>query len=163
MKEFKNWGKEYKIEFAIKVDKLPTANWTNVFHFIAHDNIIGQYGDHIPAVYIHKSGYFRVSSAVNKDYNFKLGKKYQATIQQFKKQGKYWYEIITDGESYKIENEKPKNFENVKLYASDPWYAPFSSDIGMIQNVKITVPSNDVSGRFFFIIIEQFFKMIFDN
>ena len=70
---------------------------------------------------------------------------------------------VTDGESYKIENEKPKNFENVKLYASDPWYAPFSSDIGMIQNVKITVPSNDVSGRFFFIIIEQFVKMIFDN
>ena len=81
MKEFKNWGKEYKIEFAIKVDKLPTANWTNVFHFTAHDSNNGQYGDRIPAVFIHRNGSFLVCSAVNdnnnfcKDYKFELEKK----------------------------------------------------------------------------------------
>ena len=78
-----------------------------------------------------------------------MGKKYHATIQQFKKDGKYWYEIIADGESsFKIENEKPRSFDNVKLYASDPWHAPFSSNLGIINNVKITVPSIDVPGTY---------------
>ena len=157
MKEFKNWGKEYKIEFAIKVDKLPTANWTNVFHFTAHDSNNGQYGDRIPAVFILKNGKAHICSAVNdeknfcKNYNFELGKKYQATINQFKKDGKYWYEIIIDGKSkFIIENSNPKSFVNVKLYVSDPWHASFSSDLGMIYNVKITVPDIDIPGMYHF-------------
>ena len=153
VKDFKTWGKVYKIEFAIKVDKLPTVELTNAFHFTTNDNNIGKYGDGIPAVYITKSGSFLVCSAVNddnnfcKDYKFELGKKYHATIKQFKKDEKYWYEIIADGESkFKTENGKPRRFANVKLYGSDPWHPPFSSDLGMISDVKITVPSIDAPG-----------------
>ena len=155
--EFKNWGKEYKIEFAIKVDKFTTDERTNVFHFTANDNNIGKYGDRIPAVFIHRNGYFLVCSAFNdhnnfcKDYKFELGKKYHAIIQQFKKDGKYWYEIIADGESkFKAENEKPTNFDNVKLYGSDPWHPPFSSDFGRIYDVKISVPSIVAPGTYIF-------------
>ena len=158
--EFKNWGKEYKIEFAIKVDKFTTDERTNVFHFTANDNNIGKYGDRIPAVFIHRNGYFLVCSAFNdhnnfcKDYKFELGKKYHAIIQQFKKDGKYWYEIIIDGKSeFKIENGNPKSFANVKFYRSDPWYPPFSSDLGMIDDFKITVPATDVLGNTYYFLI----------
>ena len=156
VKEYKNWGKGYKIEFGIKVLKLPNQP-TNILHFSAYNNNNKMYGDRIPAVFIHKEGYARICSAINdeknfcKDLNFELGKKYQATIQQLKKDGKYWYEIITDGESsFKTENGKPKSFANVKLYASDPWHAPFSSDLGIIYNTKITVPVTDVPGTYYF-------------
>ena len=156
VKELKNWGKEYKIEFGIKVMKLP-KHPTNVLHISASDNNDKNYGDRIPAVFIHKEGYARICSAVNdeknfcKDLNFELGKKYQATIQQLKKDGKYWYEIIVDGKSeFKIENKNPKSFENCKLYLSDPWHATFSSDLGMINDLKITVVETDVSGKYYF-------------
>ena len=142
---------------------MTTAEWTNVFHFTAHDNNIGNFGDRIPAVFIHKNGSvesFLVCSAVNddnnfcKDYEFELGIKYQFTIQQLKKDGKYWYEIILDGESaFKTENGNPKSFANVKFYRSDPWYPPFSSDLGMIDDFKITVPATDVLGNTYYFLI----------
>ena len=163
----KNWGKEYKIEFGIKVLKLPSEEWTNVFHFTAYDNNIEKYGDRIPAVFILNNGQAYVCSAINDDknfckvYTFELGKKYQATIQQFKKDGKYWYEIIIDGKSeFKIENGNPKSFANVKFYRSDPWYPPFSSDLGMIDDFKITVPATDVLGNTYYFLIGNS-KLIF--
>ena len=85
-KEFETWGDVFNIELGIKVTKLPVATWTNVFHFSANgDN--EKYGDRIPALYIHKSGYFQVCSAVNdtsycKSINFEPAKHYQMAIIQ---------------------------------------------------------------------------------
>ena len=145
VKEFQNWGKAFKVEFTIKVTKLPTKTWTNVFHFTANNGDRETYGDRIPGLWIHNSGNFYVCSAVSgiTDYakfvNLELGKEHQMTIQQLLEvdsdQGtsRYWYEIILDGESkFLIENRQPKSFANVKLYASDPWYEPFSSDLGHV-------------------------------
>ena len=140
---FQNWGDLFKIEFSIKVTKLPTTTWTNVFHFTAHGNDVTRYGDRIPALYINKGGFFHVCSAVsgNKNYcknvNFVLGKEYQMTIQQLKVLGKFWYEIIMDSASIlKIENSQAQRFSNVKMYTSDPWYPSFTSDLGSITNIR---------------------------
>ena len=67
-----------------------------------------------------------------------LGKKYDITVQQSKKSGKYWYQIFISGEktrSFVI--WKPRKFTNVKCYTSDPWYPPFTSDLGTVSNLKI--------------------------
>ena len=66
--------------------------------------------------------------------------------------GKYWYEIIIDGNSeFKIENKQPKKFCSVKLHANS-----FSSDLGNICNVNITQPQPDGEGllltKLFFLI-----------
>ena len=133
----------YNIEFAIKVTQLPTWTWTNVFHFTA-DKDNGNYGDRIPALFIHKDGHFQICSAVNGEVNyhidfyFKLGKEYQIAIKQYEDMGKYFHEIIIDDVvKDKIQNTQPQNFPNVKLYASNPWIIGFFSDLGNFCKVNI--------------------------
>ena len=145
---YPNWGDLFKIDFSIRVTKLPQETWTNVFHFSADgDNF--NYGDRIPGFWIYNvlniTQYFVISSAINgnsdyqQDFPIVLGKQYQMTIEQFKdSNGKYFYEIVIDGESkFKIENTQAQSFSNVKLYAGDPWYSPFSSDLGSFCDIKI--------------------------
>ena len=143
VKSFQHWGDVFSVDFAIGVTKLPSVNWTNVFHFTVNgDN--ADYGDRIPALWIHKDGYFRISFNINdnqyyhKDFEFVLGQKYHIILKQFIEGEKYWYEVKINGESkYHTENTQPQIYDDVKLYASDPWYEPFSSDLGQICNVKI--------------------------
>ena len=144
VKEFRNWGLEFNIEFSLKVTQLQSADWTNVFHFTADgDNV--KYGDRIPSLYINKGGFFQISSAGNDDKcfilekHFVVGKEHQITIMQWRTRAqKYWYEIIMDGiYVQREENKKPRSFPNVKLYASDPWTPSFGPALGSICNVKI--------------------------
>ena len=145
VKEYQNWGEVFKIEFDIKVTKLPTTEQPiNVFHITANGNY-HQHGDRIPAIWIYRNGDFHISSSINGDldhwnrFAFDLEKMYQIIIQQFKESDKYWYEIIIDSESkYKTENTQLRSFPNVKFYASDPWYEPFSSDFGCVGNITIS-------------------------
>ena len=118
--------------------------YLNVFRLTGTDDNCCDHGDRIPLVSILNTGYFEVSSTVNGNGNyynhflFELGKQYQMSIQQWKQNGTHWYEITIDGISkFKIENNQPKQFSNVELYASDPWYNPFTSDFGSICNIKI--------------------------
>ena len=103
-------------------------------------------GDRVPGLWINKDGhfYFHLTRSDNTDDNyhtnidFVLGKTYHVTIQQSKEGNKYWYEIVIDGVSIlKRENKQPKRFSNVKMYASDPWHAPFTSDLGSISHIKV--------------------------
>ena len=141
---YPNWGDLFKIDFRITVTKLPQETWTNVFHFSADGDHVN-YGDRIPGFWIYNPGYFVISSAINGNSNYYqefpivLGKQYQMTIQQFKdNNGKYFYEIVIDGQSkFKIENTQAQSFSNVKLYAGDPWYSPFYSNLGSFCNITI--------------------------
>ena len=132
----------FNIELGIKVTKLPVETWTNIFHFSANgDN--EKYGDRIPALYIHKSGYFQVCSAVNdtsycKSINFEPAKHYQMAIIQYKASQKFWFVIIVNDEVQLLtQNTHARSFLNVKLYASDPWTASFSSNWGSICNFNM--------------------------
>ena len=123
---------------------MPTATWTMVFRITATDDDCCDLGDRIIHVQINDDGYFSVSSHVNgnsnyyKQFHFEVGKKYHISIQQWKENEKYWYEITIDGLSkFKIENSQPKQFSNVKLYATSPWQAAFTSDFGSICSIKI--------------------------
>ena len=149
VQEIQNWGKLYSVEFEITISN-SGEGWINVFHFTAGDSDNENYGDRISAMWIKRNsgseaGRFYIASAISgdknldKDYNYELGKKYQITIKQFKDSGnKYWYEIIINAQSiFKIENTAPESFPNVKVYASDPWYNSFSSNLGSVCNLKI--------------------------
>ena len=140
------WGRLYTVEADITVKKIPTTTWTNIFHFTIKDNHV-KLGDRIPAVWINKAGYFHISSAVNgnrnfvKDFNFDVGEKYHMKIQQFQRDNKIIYEVLINGKPiHSGENTDPKDFENVKVYVSDPWYNPFSSEYGVLENFKYSRP-----------------------
>ena len=146
-KTFLKWGHIFQVEFEITVHALPTDNnLANVFHFTQNsDN--SAYGDRIPALWIYKSGYFKICSAVNGKRNyciwskFDLDEKYHFLIQQYVMNGKIMYKIEKNGQSIaSFENKMAQDFNNVKVYISDPWYKPFTSDYGLLENFKISNP-----------------------
>ena len=150
IQEFQNWGRFFTIDFDIMVTNTTNGSggYSNVFRFTANDENVhhGNYtfGGRIPALFIKHNQFFHICSAINgnpnycQNFDFELEKQYHITIKQFMEGGIIWYEIIIDGESrFKIKNTQPKNFSNVKLYGSDPWYKSFTSDLGIICNVKI--------------------------
>ena len=142
--EFQKWGDVYLVEFDIAVANLPSAE-LNVFRFTSTTGNYNGDGDRIPALFVNNFGKFMFRSSVNNNYNygldvnFELGKMYHVIIrQQIKEDGKYWYEILIDGDSkLKIENKSPRSYTNVKLYASESFNDPFITNIGSICNVNI--------------------------
>ena len=152
IKTYLTWGDVFYIEFDIIVNKLPTLPmgiWTNIFHFSASGADNANYGDRIPAVFIHNNGldysYIQIASAVsgNKnhivDVQFSVGILYKITIRQYKDfHGQHWFEVLVNNKSYKkIVNSQPKIFRNVKLYVSNPWMSSFTADFGNVCNLII--------------------------
>ena len=148
VQEIQNWGKLYMIQFEIIVSNSGDG-WINVFHITADSNK-ALYGDRMPVFFIKRNtynedGYFYIGADISGQkslaiyYDYELEKKYQITIKQSKdSENKYWYEIIINAQSiFKIENTAPESFPNVKVYASDPWYNSFSSNLGSVCNLKI--------------------------
>ena len=68
-------------------------------------------------------------------------KKYHLKIEQFQKDGKIMYQVMINGKTeYSAENTDPKDFENVKVFASDPWHDAFTSEYGILENFKYSRP-----------------------
>ena len=123
-----------------------------MFRFTTLPGIYGSDGDSIPSLFISNDGKFMFRSSVNNNFNhgldidFELNTMYNVSIgQQIDEDGKYWYEILIDGDSkLKIENKNHRSYTNVKLYASDSFVDPFISNFGSICQVKIQPePSNN--------------------
>ena len=116
-----------------------------MFRFTTLPGIYGSDGDSIPSLFISNDGKFMFRSSVNNNFNhgldidFELNTMYNVSIgQQIDEDGKYWYEILIDGDSkLKIENKNHRSYTNVKLYASDSFVDPFISNFGSICQVKI--------------------------
>ena len=72
-------------------------------------------------------------------FTFELGRKYHYTIQQeLKADGQFHLVASVDGSeisNHVIKN--PEDFDNVKLYLSDPWGESFA-DYGTLENFKWT-------------------------
>ena len=117
---------------------------TNVFHFtIGGRN--HQYGDRIPAFFIKRNKKFGIRSAVNEDKNyrqdfdFNMNQQYHIVIRQYYKQyGIYVYQIEIDGQiKHSVDNNNAQVFENVIFYGSDPWRTSFTSEFGLLRNLKV--------------------------
>ena len=135
---FANWGPTYEVSFDITVKSLSFEGWTNVIHFTKEgDN--GEIGNRIPALFLNSDSYFHFCSAVNDQYNYQynydivLDHQYHVII----KQTEDTYSISIDGEIVDSQASQPHEFTNIQFYASNPWYNPFSFDIGMLANLAI--------------------------
>ena len=135
---FANWGPTYEVSFDITVKSLTFEGWINVIHFTKEgDN--GEIGNRIPALFLNSDSYFHFCSAVNDQYNYQynydivLDHQYHVII----KQTDDTYSINIDGEIVDSQASQPHEFTNIKFYASNPWYNPFSFDIGMLANLAI--------------------------
>ena len=70
-------------------------------------------------------------------FYFEFGQKYHIVIQQFPVEDNVKVEI--DGQTvHSKENSQAKSFPGMKLYIADPWYPAFTSNYGLLENLKVT-------------------------
>ena len=102
-----------------------------------------KYGDRTPAIWIHSSKGFLISSAVNGKYSYSkfikplpaLGVWTKIEVGQQFVASKMVYSITIGGRKvFSVTNSKPSEFENVKVFASSSWYSPVN---GFIKNLVI--------------------------
>ena len=152
-------GKEFSVSFELFLDSYPAADvpYVNVLHLTREDD--GQkLGNRIPGLWIKPTKELHESFSINGDWNsvanhaVESGKWNKVEINQKLVDGKvvilisvdtysfihyfqYMFEVLLNGESKRsIENTTPEKYENVKVFASNPWYP--AAD-GKIRNLRI--------------------------
>ena len=160
MLEIPRWGPSYMVSFSIVIKEIPRPwpqnKFASVLHFTTGENV-QHYGNRIPMVWVenfHNQAYIRVNAdCIYGEINFvrrfkvELGKRYDITIKQWKKNDKYWNQIIAPGvptEKFPVYREWLWPFHNVKLFTSDEWYDAFTSDLGELSNLKIENNDGDL-------------------
>ena len=138
------WSVTFTVRF-LDLSGLPLH--CNIIHLTENENS-GSYGNRTPMVYLRSTNsesLMIINSAINSRTIFwRLdapvavdGKTKHVEIhQRYVSGGKYRYFIKINGkETYSIINEDARQFYNVKVYASDPWY---DACPGYIKNLEIT-------------------------
>ena len=105
---------------------------------------IANLGDRNPVIFFHPSRGLRVSSTLSDEKDFfvdltapTIDKWTKIRMSQEMQNGKIKLKfIIDDEEMLSVENSEPVGFENVKVYASDPWNPALP---GFIKNLSIYV------------------------
>ena len=134
------WGKHFSIEADITINTKPN-NWCNVFHFTKGGDNWRQHGNRIPSMWIHKDNKFYIMHSVQGNSNHysrhsvNYGQKFHLLVHQYQNSnGKDYFEIKIDNQSvHLIENTDARDWSNVKVYVSDPWYISFGEH-GTIEN-----------------------------
>ena len=140
-------GKQYSlhVEF-MPNESFSPHGWRSIFHAtISGDKDV--YGSRTPGIWIKYTNgnmFIHITSAINGNMNFyyetpttpvPLNKWLTINISQTKVNDAYHYKIEMDGELvYTVENRQPREFQNVKIYISDPWNI---ADPGYVRNVHI--------------------------
>ena len=142
LKTFPKWGRIFKVEADFTVKKIPVGFNLNVFHFTKGGQN-GALGNRIPNLNLNRDGKIVIVSSVSgnhkhrKFFPIELNTKYHLVIQQYEENGKIMFQIIINGvvKDY-VENTQPLDFDNVKVYVSNPWMEPFNSEYGLLENFK---------------------------
>ena len=135
----------------VSFEVLPTSfqsGWANIIHMsIGNDH--GRYGDRTPGVWFQPSSssattkkltiYSAVNGYPNYRYDstkmFPLNTWIRVKIEQADENGKATFRVYLDDEEvHEMINTQPRDFDNVKVYVSDPWYPP---QAGKIRNLLI--------------------------
>nr|XP_047132657.1 uncharacterized protein LOC100200642 [Hydra vulgaris] len=126
-------------EFLISFDVYPSmfdSGWHNLIHFtIGSDN--DRYGDRVPSISFFENGNLQVASSINgyKNWYFntepvELNKWTNIEVSQIYKDSFYLYTIRINGMVvYSVNNNQSESFEDVKIYASDPWSKVYNGSI----------------------------------
>ena len=124
----------WKVSFEIKPLGI-IKRWSNIIHATIGGNF-GKHGDRIPGIWFQRSSTkFIVCSALNENSNYcrrinsplPLNQYSKVIVQQVQSlpDYQYYYQVYINGKKVlNVVNKNPKVFNNVKYYASDPWYTP---------------------------------------
>ena len=140
--------KEWRVSFEFKA-----TSYGKGLRQILHMTIGGKghgssakYGDRIPAIWTHPTRGFYISSGVDgKVSYYKWFKGLLPTIGQwvsieigqelsFELSKIVYYIMIGGKRLLSVENSKPSEFENVKVYSTSPWYSAVG---GYIRNLVV--------------------------
>ena len=134
-------------EFAIRFE-VNASSFSNVWHNLLHMTKGGNDKDHgnrIPYVGIH-DGSLAISYSVNDDDNYHkrvhINKNEWISFevsQTHERTGEYRYKVLmneVEQEAFSAINEKPRDFEHVGVFASDPWHPSFD---GLIRNIEVCI------------------------
>ena len=148
--------KEWKVSFEIKPTDYSFGGYSNVLHLTIGGKGLGssaKVGDRVPAIWIHKTRGVIVSSARNgraaytttiKGLLPPAGKWTAIEVSQSLVGSKYIYEISIAGKTVnRVENRKPVELSNVKVYAGSPWY---TATKGFLQNLEIEIRVPKIKG-----------------
>ena len=137
---------EWSVSFEFR-QRSVSEGYTNIIRFTTSDTkSIPTIGNRIPAVFLNPgSAMLHFTSAVNGNANYivepstplELNEKYHIEIhQRYVSRGGYRYFIKVDGiEVHSVINTDARQFYNVKVFASDPWYNEAN---GFISNFQLT-------------------------
>jgi len=141
--------KEWVVEFCFKPTNFNYGDWTNIIQMTIGGRH-GSYGDRTPGVFYHPTQlgpsqlYF--ASAVNNNPNFShnlpapsVGKWTKIRVsQELLNTNKLMYRVIIDGvEKINVENKNTGLFQNVKVFAANPWHHAQPGFVkGLIIQVK---------------------------
>ena len=154
------WPKEYEIKFDFFPFFLPDS-FVNIFHVSkgGNNNI---YGDRSPSIYA-KGGsepFLHICSAINGNKNY---------CQNYNISSNTWTSLMisqkkTSNDSYEVEytindilmdtvvNGLALEFEDVNIYASNPWVPSFN---GILRNVEICYKGN-IKTKILYIVHQKF-------
>ena len=136
--------KEWKVSFDFKANTF--QGLSQVLHMSVGGSGAGRgakYGDRTPAVWVHSSRGFLISSAVGGRVSYakyfkplpSTGEWVNIQVGQEIEESEMTYYIIIDGKKrLSVKNSQPSEFENVKVYSASSWYSPVS---GYIRNLQI--------------------------
>ena len=142
---------EFEVTFELMADSF-VSSWQSVIH-LTINNDIQQYGDRIPAVFIDQTNRIMIASAVNGEKNYYyvsnviavVGTWTKVSICQGQTEGKLMLKFrIDDTVVHSVENGQPSEFENVKVYAADPWRDTLG---GKIRGLRINGNSSCHEGN----------------
>ena len=134
---------EWMVEFMFKPTNYDNPGWTSIFHMTIGGNA-ENLGDRNPAVFFNPSRGLMIVNSLNdnKDDYIDLpaptiDKWTKIRMSQEIENGNTKVKVfINDKEMFRALNYKPTSFENVKVYASDPWYP---AQPGLIKNLSIKI------------------------
>ena len=152
--------KEWKVSFQVKPTDYSFSGYANVIHLTIGGKGLGgnaKVGDRTPIVWIHKTHGVVISSALNGKASYSkkvaslppVGEWTTIEVSQSLVGTKYFYSISIDNRNVlKVENKRPVELTNVKVFAGSPWY---TARKGFLRNleVQIKVPNCVLAGEFY--------------
>lgn len=134
-------GREWRLSHAFKPTSYYNNRWGNSIH-LSIGNHSGKHGDRVPVIFF-KPNITKICTSLNEDFNFykffsftpPVGEWTTILISQELINTSYMFKIlINNKELYSVENNDPREFFNVKVYASNTWH---QAQHGSIRNLKI--------------------------
>ena len=149
--------KEWRVTFDVKPTDYSYQGYASVLHMTIGGKGLGsaaQVGDRTPAIWLHKTHGVVIATSLNGYASYSkifktlppLGEWTRIEISQSLQSSRYIYSVIIGTtQLLKVENKKPVELSDVKVYASSPWY---TAQKGFIRNLRVEIEPGDTCASF---------------